>query len=409
MRDLPRDPSAYQLLNQVGQGSSSSVYEARCLATGEVLALKVIDLDAYPLDIDLLRQEVAFWSSTSHANVVPYYGSFVSGKFLHILMEYLAGGSLADIMRHSFRCGFRDEVVVATILRALAGALAHIHAHGQIHRDIKPGNAVVGVDGAVKIADFGVAASLVEQGRRRQARYTRTGTVCYMAPEVLQERSGHTEKADIWSLGITAIELATGAAPYAALEELDIVQKILRAPPPQLPRGGGFSQPFRDFVRKCMNADPQRRASASELIDHPFMEKASEPSYIVDYVLKDLPPLGDRFAALDSADAMVDNLVHGLAELNEGPMSLPVKVEWSFHEERELPPIKKGRFTIKREQSAPPSPTRGPIPMPETALEEMTRKVQELTAENARLRRQVAQLTGTVAQLTERLKGKEGE
>jgi serine/threonine-protein kinase OSR1/STK39 len=266
---------------------------------------------------------------------------------------------------------------------------------------------VIGEDGVIKLTDFGVAARLMEEGQRRQARYTRIGTVCYMAPEVLQEQSGHTEKADIWSLGITAIELATGAAPYAHLHELDIVQKILKAPPPQLPRAGGFSPEFRDFVRKCMNSDPGRRLGAEALIKHPFIEKASESSYIVDYVLKGLPPLGDRYAAMHGSESSIDSLVRRLTNGEDSAsMSLPAKIEWTFHDETDAPALKKGRFTIKREPSTPPGRNNPrPPPIPVATTEELTATISRLTAENAQLKQQVTELKDMVAELTRQLRG----
>jgi serine/threonine-protein kinase OSR1/STK39 len=214
-----------------------------------------------------------------------------------------------------------------------------------------------------------------------------------MAPEVLQETSGHTEKANIWSLGITAIELATGSAPYAALSELDMVQKILKAPPPQLPRSAGFSSEFRDFVRKCMNSDPKRRR---------FIEKAKEPSYMVDHVLKGLPPLGHRYAALHTTDSVLENLVQNMSESSESnaAMSLPIRIEWSFHDETDPPPLKKGRFTIKRE---PTSHTRrvssSAVPDRQTPMDELRQKVIQLTSENAALRQEVVELKETIAEL----------
>ena len=343
---FPHDASQYQLVALIGKGASSEVYQAHCLTNDKDVAIKLIDLDDYPLDLDFLRQEVAFWSSSQHANIVGYYGSFVHGPHLYILMEYLSGGSVYDIMRYAFKEGFRDEMVIATILKSITEALAYIHQNGQIHRDIKPGNAIIGEDGVVKLGDFGVAATLLEQGQRKRARYTQIGTPCYMAPEVLQG-GGHTQKADIWSLGITAIELATGSAPYATLREMEIVQKILKAPPPQLPRNCGWSDEFRDFVRKCMNFNANRRPDAADLLQHPWMQKASEPSYIVDYVLKDLPPLPDRYEQLQNPGIdmalegeKVDNLVNAGGP---APMSCPCPVEWTFHDsETEV----KGRFTI---------------------------------------------------------------
>jgi hypothetical protein len=156
-----------------------------------------------------------------------------------------------------------------------------------------------------------------------------------------------------------------------------------------------------------MNFDPKRRSSAVDLLGHSFIEKASDPSYIVDYVLKDLPPLADRFATLNSGDAAVASLVQSMGSVQELPMcsSLPVKIEWSFHEETTPPATKKGRFTIKREPASPLRRTAsGDLARDESEIDSLTRKVHELMSENANLRQQVADLQATVAQLSERLR-----
>lgn len=426
---FPDDPSQYQLICLIGKGASSEVYQARCLSNGRELAIKLINLEIYPLDLDFLRQEVAFWSTSQHDNIVGYYGSFVAGPHLYILMEFLSGGSVYDIMRYKFKTGFHDEMIIATILRSITEALSHIHQNGQIHRDIKPGNAIIGEDGSLKIGDFGVAATLVEQGQRKRARYTQIGTPCYMAPEVLKG-AGHTEKADIWSLGITAIELGTGSAPYADLAELAIVQKILNAPPPHLPRDRDFSPEYRDFVRKCLIYNPSRRPSAADLLKHPFMERASDPSYIVDYVLKDLPPIGDRYEKMQSALTewgdelelqLASEIGHAASQdILELPGSAPCKIQWSFFDEDDKPQLsvkQKGRFTIKRSSKSqkdvgtildtiPELPTE--TGSSEVELEKPTDlegrvdilagEVQELTREMKMMREQIQSLTKLLSQ-----------
>jgi serine/threonine-protein kinase OSR1/STK39 len=254
----------------------------------------------------------------------------------------------------------------------------------------------------VKVGDFGVAATLVEDGERKRARYTRIGTPCYMAPEVLTGDGAHTEKVDIWSLGVTAIELATGSAPYATMHELDVIQKIVKAPPPQLPRNASFSPEFRDFVRRCMNFDPQRRPAAQDLLAHPFLAKASGRDCIVDEVLGGLPPLGERFAKLneDASRQTITKLVEDFT-----PGSLPARIEWSF-QEWEPPAVKQGRFTIRRELS-PVRPERPPIPLipepcddPEMKIASLSKTVDELTRENSELKVELERLREAITGLS---------
>jgi serine/threonine-protein kinase OSR1/STK39 len=339
---FPSDPSGYSFLHVIGSGSSGDVYHARCISNNRDVAVKIIDLEKERSNLDYVRQEVAFWSACDHTNIVSYHTSFVASHYLYIVMEYLGIGSVSGILRDRFPNGFPDEAVIGTILRDTASALGHIHAQGQIHRDVKPGNLIIGEDGTVKLGDFGVAAALVENGERHDARYTTTGTPCYMAPEMFQNSAGHTEKADIWSLGITAIELAVGVAPFAGLTIGAIVPKILKAPPPQLPRNRAFSRPFRDFVRKCMNADPERRASAVDLLNHPFLTQYQHNGpEIVTSVISNLAPLHQRFQARFArlvSELENDNAFDQISESRS-------KIEWSFQKDEV---VQQGRFTIRR-------------------------------------------------------------
>jgi serine/threonine-protein kinase OSR1/STK39 len=419
--EFPLDASCYQLLNLVGTGTSSKVYQAKCVPNNEEIAIKIIDLDIYPMDIDYIRQEVAFWSSSRHANIIPYYGSFVAGKDLYILMEYLAGGSLYDIMASSFPHGFKDEIIIATVLQSILSALVCIHQQGQIHRDVKPGNAIIGKDGVIKVGDFGVAATLLEEGQRKRARFTTIGTPSYMAPEVLENGSGHTEKADIWSLGITAIELATGSAPYATLGQLEIVQRILKAPPPQLPRNENFSQEFRDFVKSCMNFNAVRRPSAAELLQHSFIEKAGDPSYIVNFVLKGLPPLPVRYKMVREREGdLIDwesQSCSPLAMVGQSDVSSSAgKVEWDFYEETDKnddalddrAQVKKGRFTIQRKAPAKESDNEEMSPLSddkavvgvEERVSELERRMADLAMENQTMKAELQRLSEILSNLT---------
>ncbi|OHT01515.1 Serine/threonine-protein kinase OSR1 [Tritrichomonas foetus] len=293
MTYFPHDINQYQILECIGSGSTSQVYKAKCLANNKIISIKKIDLELYPLEIEVLRREVAFWSRCHNDNIVDYYGSFISGSVLYMLMEYLAGGSVLDIMREKYQNGFTDEVQIATIVRGILLALNYVHEHDEIHRDIKPGNILISETGVVKIGDFGVAASLLEQGRKR-ARFTVIGTLSYMAPEVINEEIGYTQNADIWSLGITTYELATGNSPYQNLPQLRIIPHILNSPPPRLPRDGPYSPELKDFVRMCLNHQIANRPSAAALLSHDFIKKAQGGEYLVSTLLSQIPSLETR-------------------------------------------------------------------------------------------------------------------
>jgi serine/threonine protein kinase len=169
-----------------------------------------------------------------------------------------------------------------------------------------------------------------------------------MVPEVLSGDGGHIEKVDIWSLGAIAIELVTGSAPHATMHELDVVDKIVKAPPPQLPRNTNFTPQFRDFVRPCMSFEARRRPATQDLLAHPFLAKAGGRDCIGDGVLGDMPQLAERFAKLneDASRQTIDRRVDSFT-----PGSLPARIEWSF--QKWDPPAVKQAGSQSEGSSAP--------------------------------------------------------
>ena len=299
MNDFPLEKDEYELLQAIGKGGTSVVYEAKCKKNGKRLAIKIIDLEVCPIEIDVLRQEVSFWSTCSHPNILSYYGSFMAGHFLYILTEYMAGGSISEIMRFSSPSGFKNEAIIGGILRELLKGLAYFHENHQIHRDVKSGNILMDEEGHIKIGDFGVSANLLQEGQRMRARFTVIGTPCYMAPEVLREDGGYSESADIWSLGITAIELACGLPPYSNLYPLEVIMKILESPPPTLPAGKNYSSALRDFISCCLNTHPEKRKTAEQLLQHKFIKKGASLAELKLNLFSNLPSLASRFSQLN--------------------------------------------------------------------------------------------------------------
>lgn len=155
--------------------------------------------------------------------------------------------------------GIRDEAIIATIIRETMNGLQYLHTNGKIHRDIKAGNILMDLQGEVLLTDFGVSANM----KKGQKNNTVCGSPCWMAPEVMQSL-GHDTAADIWSLGITAIELAMGDAPLSQYTHMKVIRLILDQSPPTLPNSG-WSPVFKNFVNACLQKDPSERPSIETL------------------------------------------------------------------------------------------------------------------------------------------------
>lgn len=198
-----------------------------------------------------------------HANVLPVLAAFVHESKLWIVMPFLAAGSCLDIMKSAFVDGL-DEAAIATILQQTLLGIEYLHRNGHIHRDVKAGNLLMDSTGLVQLADFGVSSSLVEDCDRRGIRKTFVGTPCWMAPEIMELSRGYDHKADIWSFGITALELANGQAPYARYPPMKIIYMTLSAPPPTLHRKRihrKYTRTFKDLVDICLQRDPAKRCA----------------------------------------------------------------------------------------------------------------------------------------------------
>ncbi|CAO3639286.1 unnamed protein product [Mucor fragilis] len=285
----------FEIKEAIGYGSSAIVYKAIYKPLNRRMALKMIDLDKFERNqIDELRRETALMALSKHTNVLRVYGSFVHGSKLYIVTPYLAGGSCLDIMKTRFPEGL-DETSIATILKQTLEALIYLHKNGHIHRDVKAGNLLMDEDGTVLLGDFGVSSSLMETGERGM-RKTFVGTPCWMAPEVM-EQAEYDYKADIWSFGITAIELATGHAPFAKFPPLKVLMMTLSNEPPTLDRDNTihkYSKSFKDMIDICLSKDPQKRPNADKLLQHPFFKQAKRRDYLIKTILYELPPLEQR-------------------------------------------------------------------------------------------------------------------
>ncbi|GMI68397.1 MITOGEN-ACTIVATED PROTEIN KINASE KINASE KINASE KINASE4, TARGET OF TEMPERATURE3 [Hibiscus trionum] len=306
----PVNAKDYKIYEEVGDGVSATVYRALCIPLDEIVAIKVLDLEKCNNDLDGIRREVLTLSLIDHPNVLRAHCSFTAGHNLWVVMPYMAGGSCLHIMKSDYPEGF-EEPFISAVLREVLKALVYLHAHGHIHRDVKAGNILIDSDGAVKLADFGVSACMYDSGDRQRSRNTFIGTPCWMAPEVMQQLHGYDFKADIWSFGITALELAHGHAPFSKYPPMKVLLMTLQNAPPGLDyeRDKRFSKSFKEMVATCLEKDPKKRPTSEKLLKHRFFKNARSYGYLARTILDGLAPLGERFRLLKTkeADLLVQN------------------------------------------------------------------------------------------------------
>ncbi|CAL5224972.1 g7746 [Coccomyxa viridis] len=309
---LSIDIDRYERLECIGRGSFADVYKGLDRENGREVAIKVIDLDDVEDDIEDIHKEVSTLARCQSQNITQYYASVLKPgtSELLIVMELMAA-SVADLLDE----GNLEEPEIAYILQQVLRALAYVHAQQRVHRDVKAANMLLSVAGAVKISDFGVSGQMT--GTLGHRRRTFVGTPYWMAPEVIEtSEEGYGLSADIWSLGITAIEMATGAPPNAELHPMRALFLIPKDPPPRLE--GDFSPDFQRFVERCLQKDPMQRPSAAELQQDPFVQSAALPelltSRMAEHVARQRPVAASRQKAHAEAQLTLPKWEFGRAD-----------------------------------------------------------------------------------------------
>ncbi|CAL9698446.1 unnamed protein product [Knipowitschia caucasica] len=271
-----RDPAGiFELVEVVGNGTYGQVYKGRHVKTGQLAAIKVMDVtedeeEEIKLEINMLKKY------SHHRNIATYYGAFIKKSppghddQLWLVMEFCGAGSITDLVKNTKGNQLKEDWI-AYISREILRGLAHLHAHHVIHRDIKGQNVLLTENAEVKLVDFGVSAQLDRTVGRRN---TFIGTPYWMAPEVIacdeNPEATYDYRSDLWSCGITAIEMAEGAPPLCDMHPMRALFLIPRNPPPRL-KSKKWSKKFFSFVEGCLVKNYTQRPPTEQLLKHPFI------------------------------------------------------------------------------------------------------------------------------------------
>lgn len=271
-----RDPAGiFELVEVVGNGTYGQVYKGRHVKTGQLAAIKVMDVTED--EEEEIKQEINMLKKYSHhRNIATYYGAFIkksppgNDDQLWLVMEFCGAGSVTDLVKNTKGNALKEDCI-AYICREILRGLSHLHAHKVIHRDIKGQNVLLTENAEVKLVDFGVSAQLDRTVGRRN---TFIGTPYWMAPEVIacdeNPDATYDYRSDIWSLGITAIEMAEGAPPLCDMHPMRALFLIPRNPPPKL-KSKKWSKKFIDFIDTCLIKNYMNRPPTEPLLKYPFI------------------------------------------------------------------------------------------------------------------------------------------
>lgn len=285
--NLPSPGSRWKKGKLLGRGTFGHVYVGFNSESGEMCAMKEVTLFSddpkSKESAKQLTQEVAMLSRLRHPNIVQYYGCEMVGDRLYIYLEYVSGGSIYKLLQEYGEFG---ESAIRSYTRQILSGLAYLHTKNTVHRDIKGANILVDPNGRVKLADFGMAKHISGQACPLSFK----GSPYWMAPEVIKNSNGYHLAVDIWSLGCTVLEMATSKPPFSQYEGVAAMFKIGNSKElPEIPKH--LSDDGKDFVKQCLQRDPNRRPLASTLLEHPFVKNAGVEKPIMPVAASDAPSI----------------------------------------------------------------------------------------------------------------------
>jgi len=284
--DDPED--VFEMLDVIGEGAYGLICTCKNVKQNQIYAIKFLEIEEE--DEENLQKEIDILKESSDCPyIVKYFGCYIKDTTLMIVMEFCDGGSALDIMTCCKKTFSEEHISI--ILAQMVQGLSYLHSHKVLHRDLKAGNVLLNRDGKAKLADFGVSAKLT---RTLEKKKTIVGSPYWMAPEVISVQKGKDEgydfKADLWSLAITAIELAEGKPPLFDIASLRVIFLIPARPPPTLTEPSKWSDEFNDFLAVCLQKDPNKRPSAASLLGHPFVQRGLSKEGSVKKLVEDCLP-----------------------------------------------------------------------------------------------------------------------
>ncbi|XP_034717445.1 myosin-IIIa isoform X3 [Etheostoma cragini] len=307
--NFPDPTDVWDIIETIGKGTYGKVYKVLNKLDGSKAAVKILD-PIHDIDEEIEAEYNILKALSDHTNVVKFYGMYYKkdvkcGDQLWLVLELCNGGSVTDLAKGMLKRGDRmDEAIIAYILHEALMGLQHLHVNKTIHRDVKGNNILLTTHAGVKLVDFGVSAQLTNTRLRRN---TSVGTPFWMAPEVIaceqQLDSTYDARCDVWSLGITAIELGDGDPPLSELHPMRALFKIPRNPPPTLHQPELWSDEFNDFICKCLIKDFELRPNVLDLLQHVFIKQIVDREKILQKQLIELIDLNQQIGVVDKTSS----------------------------------------------------------------------------------------------------------